>query len=145
MDPIWDIETSFNTWTKVLRHVKFSNDPAVGYIETWADTDGNASTTWTAVPASGQACDTGCKWNADTVSAPSLIGGNVQRIYTNTMKYNTEGTYSGTLCDDANRCSHQRHGIYRGGNVNNINGDSTAFFDSTAAGPSLAEVLQAAF
>jgi hypothetical protein len=145
MDEIWRIPFPELTWIKVLRHIKFSDDPAVGYVETWADTDGGAIL-WEPVAASGQACDAGCKWNADTVASPALLGGGtVQRIFTNTMKNNVQQSYPTNLCDDEHRCSHQRAGVYRGGNVGNIVGDSTIYLDSIAAGTSLQSVLNAAF
>lgn len=146
MDQVWKLPIGFNQWAKILRHIKFNDLDSTGYVETWADTDGNSSTTWTPVPASGTACASGCEYSVTTEAGPPEIGGTVQRVHTHTMKNNTsDGPYPSTLCNDPDRCSHQRVGVYRGGNVGQISGDSTIYHDSVAAGPTLSTVLNAAY
>ena len=78
----------------------------------------------------------------EMVAEPGLP--TVERIYTHTQKSPTD--HPSPACPDTSvDCSHQRVGVYRGGETANITGDSTIYHDSVVMGPTLQSVLDAAF
>jgi hypothetical protein len=133
---LWRTSIEVNAWMKVLRRIHFKNN-STGWIETWADTDGDAATAWTPVPASLS----GLNKQREIVQTEL---GPVERIYTHTQKSPTD--HPSPACpDSAIDCSHQRVGVYRGGATANITGDSTIYHDSVVMGPTLQSVLDAGF
>lgn len=139
MDEIWRANISFNTWTKVLRRIKFSPSKSVGFYETFIDADGDAVNDFVAVPASEDGLDKPRTNVTETILGQQIT---VERITTHTMKTPTD--QPDPACT-GEWCSHQRVGVYRGGNTARITGNSTVYHDGIVAGPTVDNVINAAF
>lgn len=139
MKKLWVANISFNTWAKVLQRVKFSTSASVGFLETFVDADGDAINDFVAISASGDGLAKTRQNVTETIGGVPMT---VERIYTHTMKSPTDQPSPACVGE---WCSHQRIGVYRGGATASINGNSTIWHDSVAAGPTVDGVIQAAF
>lgn len=134
MKTLWQLPVQRNKWIKVIRKFHFQPTSA-GYIETYADTDGDAANNFTPVAPSND----GLSKPVTRVTNP--FGGiDGYRISTWTQKSGSSVDHPTACVSD--QCSHQRIGIYRDPDVD---GNSIVYHDSVVVGASVGDVVAVAF
>jgi hypothetical protein len=134
MKSLWRIPVTRNKWIKVLRKIHFQPN-STGYVETYSDTDGNATNDFVPVVPSAD----GLNKTVQRVNSP-FGAEQGYRIMTWTQKSGSGVDHPSQCTSD--QCSHYRIGIYRDPDVD---GSSIVYHDGIAVGEGIGDVLAAAF